>query len=78
MFGWNALEVLAFTTGNPARPMNAIPPVAKATLQLRFVVGTDPDAVLAAVRAHLDGNGLRRGRGPCRARGDHGGDAARS
>jgi acetylornithine deacetylase/succinyl-diaminopimelate desuccinylase-like protein len=58
VFGWNALEVLAFVTGNPARPMNAIPPVAKATLQLRFVVGTDPDAVLAAVRAHLDAAGF--------------------
>ena len=26
VFGWNALEVLAFRTGNPEHPVNAIPP----------------------------------------------------
>jgi acetylornithine deacetylase/succinyl-diaminopimelate desuccinylase-like protein len=59
IYGWNALEVLAFETGTPAAPVNAIPPVAKATLQLRFVVGTDPNGVLPAVRAHLDAHGLQ-------------------
>src|SRR5205807_7133652 len=34
VFGWNALEVLAFRTGNPDRPVNAIPPRASAHLQL--------------------------------------------
>jgi acetylornithine deacetylase/succinyl-diaminopimelate desuccinylase-like protein len=30
VFGWNALEVLAFRTGNPEHPVNAIPPRASA------------------------------------------------
>jgi acetylornithine deacetylase/succinyl-diaminopimelate desuccinylase-like protein len=60
IYGWNALEVLAFTTGTPDAPVNAIPPTAKATMQLRFVVGTDPKTILPAVRAHLDAHGLRR------------------
>jgi acetylornithine deacetylase/succinyl-diaminopimelate desuccinylase-like protein len=60
VYGWNALEVLAFITGTPEAPVNAIPPTAKATMQLRFVVGTDPDTILPAVRAHLDAHGLQR------------------
>jgi acetylornithine deacetylase/succinyl-diaminopimelate desuccinylase-like protein len=31
VFGWCSFEVLAFTTGNPDNPVNAIPPAAKAT-----------------------------------------------
>lgn len=60
VFAWNALEVLAFETGNPQSPGNAVPPVAKATLQLRFVVGTDADGILTAVRRHLDAHGFER------------------
>ena len=60
IFGWNTLEVLAFMTGTPEAPVNAIPPAAKATMQLRFVVGTDVDGVLPAVQARLDAHGLRR------------------
>ena len=60
VYGWNALEVLAFATGTPDAPVNAIPPTAKATMQLRFVVGTDPNTILPAVRAHLDAHGLQR------------------
>ena len=41
VFGWNALEVLAFRTGNPERPVNAIPPRASAHMQMRFVAGCD-------------------------------------
>ncbi|HEY0290972.1 MAG TPA: M20 family metallopeptidase [Hansschlegelia sp.] len=58
VFGWNALEVLAFKTGDPEGPLNAVPPAAKATLQLRFVVGTDWQGLLAAVRTHLDARGF--------------------
>ena len=60
IFGWNTLEVLAFKTGTPEAPVNAIPPAAKATMQLRFVVGTDVDGILPAVQARLDAHGLRR------------------
>ncbi|UXS31091.1 M20 family metallopeptidase [Agrobacterium tumefaciens] len=58
VFGWCALEVLAFETGTPRAPVNAIPPRAWARLQLRFVVGIDPEAVLPAVRRHLDQQGF--------------------
>jgi acetylornithine deacetylase/succinyl-diaminopimelate desuccinylase-like protein len=60
VFAWNALEVLAFVTGNPANPVNAIPPRATAHLQLRFVVGCDPESFVPALRAHLDRHGLQR------------------
>jgi acetylornithine deacetylase/succinyl-diaminopimelate desuccinylase-like protein len=60
VFGWNALEVLAFRTGNPERPVNAIPPRATAHLQLRFVVGTDWRTIVPALRAHLDAHGFRQ------------------
>jgi acetylornithine deacetylase/succinyl-diaminopimelate desuccinylase-like protein len=58
VFGWCSLEVLAFETGNPAAPVNAIPSKAWARLQLRFVDGVEPDRVLPAVRAHLQRNGF--------------------
>jgi acetylornithine deacetylase/succinyl-diaminopimelate desuccinylase-like protein len=57
VFGWNALEVLAFRTGNPEQPVNAIPPRAGAHLQLRFVAGCDYAGFIPAIRAHLDGHG---------------------
>jgi acetylornithine deacetylase/succinyl-diaminopimelate desuccinylase-like protein len=60
VFGWNALEVLAFRTGNPERPVNAIPPRAHAHLQLRFVAGCDWRTFLPAIRAHLDARGFER------------------
>lgn len=58
VFGWNALEVLAFRAGNPDRPVNAIPPRAHAHLQLRFVAGCDWRTFVAAIRAHLDAKGM--------------------
>jgi acetylornithine deacetylase/succinyl-diaminopimelate desuccinylase-like protein len=58
VFAWNSLEVLAFRTGNPDRPVNAIPPRGTAHLQLRFVVGCEPAGFIAALRAHLDRNGF--------------------
>ena len=58
VFGWNALEVLAFRTGNPERPVNAIPPRASAHMQLRFVAGCDWRTFIPAMRTHLDARGL--------------------
>jgi acetylornithine deacetylase/succinyl-diaminopimelate desuccinylase-like protein len=60
VFAWNSLEVLAFVTGNPANPVNAIPPRATAHMQLRFVVGCDPALFVPALRAHLDARGFAR------------------
>jgi acetylornithine deacetylase/succinyl-diaminopimelate desuccinylase-like protein len=58
VFGWCSFEVLAFKTGNPETPVNAIPPRAWARCQLRFVVGVEPGDILPALRRHLDRNGL--------------------
>ncbi len=58
VFGWNALEVLAMGCGNPAQPVNAIPPAARATLQLRFVVGTDAQRLRAHIVNHLQAQGF--------------------
>ena len=58
LFGWNTLEVLAFTCGTPAAPVNAIPPNATAVVQLRFVVGTEPAVIVPALQAHLAQHGF--------------------
>ncbi len=58
VFGWNTLEVLAIGCGNPAQPVNAIPPGARATLQLRFVVGSQAGRIRELVLAHLADNGF--------------------
>jgi len=58
VFGWCSFEVLAYKTGNPDTPVNAIPPRAWARCQLRFVVGVDPDDLLPALRRHLDRQGF--------------------
>lgn len=57
VFGWNTLEVLAFKTGNPEAPVNAIPGQASAHCQIRFVVGSDDKNFIANIRAHLDAHG---------------------
>ena len=54
----NSFEVLAFKTGDPEKPVNAIPGIARATCQLRFVVGTDRYNILENLRAHLDSRGF--------------------
>ena len=41
VFGWNTLELLACTAGNPQSPGNAIPGTAKLVGQIRYVVGSD-------------------------------------
>jgi acetylornithine deacetylase/succinyl-diaminopimelate desuccinylase-like protein len=58
VFGWCSFEVLAFKTGNPETPVNAIPPRAWARCQLRFVVGIDVADLVPALRRHLDAHGF--------------------
>ena len=58
VFGWCNFEVLAFETGNPRTPVNAIPPRAWARCQLRFVVGVKADGIASAIRRHLDRQGF--------------------
>lgn len=58
VLGWNAVEVLAFTAGNPAAPVNAIPPTARAHCQLRFVVGTNWQNAQDCLDAHFARHGF--------------------
>ncbi|MGR6468067.1 M20 family metallopeptidase [Rhizobium sp. PAMB 3182] len=58
VFGWNSFAVLAQKSGVPEAPVNAISGWANAHCQLRYVVGTDPDDILPALRRHLDREGF--------------------
>ncbi|MXN66545.1 M20/M25/M40 family metallo-hydrolase [Stappia sp. GBMRC 2046] len=58
VFGWNSFAVLAMKSGVPEAPVNAISGSASAHCQLRYVVGTDADDILPALRRHLDANGF--------------------
>ncbi|MBI3367934.1 MAG: M20 family metallopeptidase [Burkholderiales bacterium] len=58
VFGWNTLEVLAYGCGNAAQPVNAIPPAARATIQLRFVVGTDAPNMRSHIVEQLAAHGF--------------------
>jgi acetylornithine deacetylase/succinyl-diaminopimelate desuccinylase-like protein len=60
VYGWSTLEVMEVEVGNIAKPLYAIPPWARARLQLRHPVGVDTEAVLPAVRRKLDAAGLHR------------------
>ena len=58
VFGSNTFEILAFETGNPRNPVNAVPPRAVAHGHIRFVAGSDPKNFLPALRNHLDERGF--------------------
>lgn len=58
VFGWNSFAVLAMLSGNPASPVNAIAPWARAHCQLRYIAGTDVDDILPALRRHLEAHGI--------------------
>ena len=60
VYAWNSFEVLALTAGTPEAPVNAIPPTARAHCHLRYVVGTDVDDIIPALRRHLDRHGFAR------------------
>ena len=58
VFGWNSFAVLAMISGNPEKPVNAIAGSARATCQLRYVVGTKAENIIPALRKHLDEHGF--------------------
>jgi acetylornithine deacetylase/succinyl-diaminopimelate desuccinylase-like protein len=58
VIAWNTLEVLAYTTGNPQHPANAIPPSARAHMHMRYVVGTDIGRLRVHLLAHLASHGF--------------------
>ncbi len=59
LYAWNTFEILAFRTGNPDNPVNAIPGKAVATCQIRFVAGCDANTFIPILRKHLDANGYQ-------------------
>ncbi|MFY1713491.1 M20 family metallopeptidase [Tritonibacter mobilis] len=69
VFGWNSFTVLAMVSGVPDAPVNAISGWARATCQLRYVVGTDPEDVVPALRRHLDAHGFENVEIRCHDRG---------
>lgn len=58
VYAANTLEVLAIGAGNIARPVSAIPAMAEAVCQLRFVVGTDWHHAKPLIEAHLAREGF--------------------
>ena len=60
VFAWSSFEVMEMECGNLSQPLYAIPPRARARVQLRFPVGVDPKAVVPAVRAALHNAGFER------------------
>lgn len=58
LYGWNSFAVLAMESGNSQQPINAIPGSAHAMCQLRFVVGTNVNDIIPALRRHLDEKGF--------------------
>ncbi len=57
VYAANTFNVLAMSAGTPGRPVNAIPPSAVAHCQLRYVAGTDPEAIVPALECHLAAKG---------------------
>lgn len=60
VFAWSSFEVMEMECGNLAQPLYAIPPKARARMQLRFPVGVDYNAVVPAVRRVLKEAGYDR------------------
>lgn len=58
VYGWNTFDVLAFRTGNPDNPVNAIPHEAVANCQIRYTVDRARETLIPALRAFLDGRGF--------------------
>jgi acetylornithine deacetylase/succinyl-diaminopimelate desuccinylase-like protein len=57
VYGANTFNILAFSTGTPGNPVNAIPPKAVANCQLRCVAGTNAGNIVPALERHLKAKG---------------------
>ncbi|WP_370207799.1 M20 family metallopeptidase [Pararhodobacter marinus] len=60
VYAWSTLEVMEIEVGNIANPLYAIPPTARARLQLRHPVGVDQSRVKPAIQEALDAAGHGR------------------
>ena len=57
---WSGVTIQTLLSGNPARPMNAVQPSARARVEIRHTVDADPEGFLPALRRRLDDLGLDR------------------
>ena len=60
VFAWSSLDVMEMECGRLDAPLSAIPPKARARMQLRFPVGVDVEGVVPAVRKALAEAGFDR------------------
>ncbi len=58
VYGWNTLEVLAISCGDPKNPVHAIPSEAWARCHMRYVKGSDPNTFLDVIRRRLREKGF--------------------
>jgi len=59
IFAWTSAVVLAYRTGHPDGPTNAVQPEARARLQVRHTVDVDGAGIIPALRQHLDKLGFQ-------------------
>lgn len=60
VYAWSTLEVMEIEAGNIGSPIGAIPPSARARLELRHPLGVDADGALSAVSRKLESAGCSR------------------
>lgn len=60
VLGWTGFIVLAFITGRPENPVNGVQPDARARCQIRFTADVEEQALLPALRRHLDENDFQQ------------------
>ncbi len=58
IFAWTSVIMLAQITGHPDAPTNAVQGEARARLQVRHTVDVPGEAIIPALRAHLDAEGF--------------------
>jgi acetylornithine deacetylase/succinyl-diaminopimelate desuccinylase-like protein len=58
VFAWTSVVILAYRTGHPDAPANAVQSTAKARVQVRHTVDVPGDAIIPALRRHLDARGF--------------------
>jgi acetylornithine deacetylase/succinyl-diaminopimelate desuccinylase-like protein len=59
VYAWTSFIVLAYQTGNPDNPVNAVPAYAKARCQVRHTVDVPAEEIVPTLRRHLDERGFQ-------------------
>ncbi len=58
IYTWTSAVVLASVSGQPESPVNAVGGTARARIQVRHTVDVSSEAIVPALRAHLDAQGF--------------------